>query len=67
MNKAAQDRIIPSIRKYFATQPFQICRHDLTIRELLNQKVDLVEEGPLLPFAQETANNDKLLIYERNC
>ena len=26
-----------------------------------------LEEGPLLPFAQETANNDKILIYERNC
>ena len=35
--------------------------------QLLNQKVDLVEEGSLLPFAQETANNDKILIYERNC
>ena len=27
--------------------------------QLLNQQVDLVEEGSLLPFAQETANNNK--------
>ena len=35
------------------------------LEELLNRKVDLVEEGELLPFAQESANNDKQLIYER--
>ena len=35
------------------------------LEELLKQKVDLVEEGTLLPFAQQTANNDKVLIYER--
>lgn len=32
---------------------------------LLNVKVDLVENGTLLPFAEESANHDKLLIYER--
>ena len=37
------------------------------LEKLLNQKVDLVEEGALLPFAQETANKDKILIYERDC
>ncbi len=35
------------------------------LEELLKQKVDLVEEGTLLPFAQQTANEDKILIYER--
>lgn len=35
------------------------------LEELLKQKVDLVEEGTLLPFAQQTANNEKVLIYER--
>ena len=33
---------------------------------LLNHKVDLVEEGSLLPFAQQTAEEDKILIYERS-
>ena len=31
----------------------------------LGRSVDLVEEGTLLPFAQESANRDKQLIYER--
>ena len=35
------------------------------LEELLNRKVDLVEEGELLLFAQESANYDKRLIYER--
>ncbi|MBQ3752703.1 MAG: nucleotidyltransferase domain-containing protein [Prevotella sp.] len=29
------------------------------------RRVDLIEEGCLLPFAQESANRDKRLIYER--
>jgi predicted nucleotidyltransferase len=29
------------------------------------RRVDLIEEGCLLPFAQESANRDKQLIYER--
>ena len=37
------------------------------LENILNHKVDLVEEGSLLPFANETANKDKILIYERNC
>ena len=35
------------------------------LEELLDRKVDLVEEGELLPFAVESANYDKKLIYER--
>ena len=35
------------------------------LEELLGRKVDLVSEGTLLPFAQESAEKDKLLIYER--
>ena len=35
------------------------------LEALLNLKVDLVEEGTLLPFALQTANHDKILIYER--
>ena len=31
----------------------------------LNRKVDLVTEGSLYPYAEETANHDKKLIYER--
>ena len=35
------------------------------IEELVGRKVDLVEEGTLMPFAVESANRDKQLIYER--
>lgn len=36
------------------------------LENLLHRKVDLVEEGALLPFAERTANQDKRLIYERS-
>ena len=32
----------------------------------VNMKVDLVEEGRLLPAAEISANHDKILIYERD-
>lgn len=35
------------------------------LEQLLDRKVDLVEEGELLTFAQQSANRDKRLIYER--
>ena len=102
MNSVTQERIIPSIQKYFSTQPinkawlfgsysrgeekegsdidilvsfdkdakislFKYADIICQLETLLNQKVDLVEEGALLPFAQESANKDKILIYERGC
>ena len=39
----------------------------LGLEDLLGKKVDLITEGTLLPFAQTTADNDKILIYERAC
>lgn len=38
----------------------------MDLKELLQRDVDLVEEGTLLPFAVESANQDKILIYERS-
>ncbi len=35
------------------------------LKELLGRNVDLVEEGTLKPFALESVNRDKQLIYER--
>ncbi|MBR1882241.1 MAG: nucleotidyltransferase domain-containing protein [Muribaculaceae bacterium] len=35
------------------------------LERLLGRSVDLVTEGNLMPFAQKTANLDKILIYER--
>lgn len=35
------------------------------LEQAIQRPVDLVEEGCLLPFAEATANRDKILIYER--
>lgn len=35
------------------------------LRDTLNREVGLVQEGTLKPFAAETADKDKVLIYER--
>lgn len=35
------------------------------LHKILDKDVDLVEDGYLLPFATESANRDKVLIYER--
>lgn len=50
------------------SQPIGLFRYvtmKLDLEELLQREVDLVETSELLPFAQESANRDKLLIYER--
>ncbi len=39
----------------------------MDLKELLGREVDLVEDGSLRPYAAETANRDKKLIYERAC
>ncbi len=35
------------------------------LERLLSRKIDLIKEGTLLPFAVESANSDKKLVYER--
>lgn len=35
------------------------------LEELLHRSVDLVVDGDLLPFAEDSANRDKILVYER--
>jgi hypothetical protein len=37
------------------------------LEKMLDRSVDIVENGTLLPFAVESANRDKKLIYEREC
>lgn len=37
----------------------------LGLEDILHRKVDMVEFGRLLPFAQESVARDKLLVYER--
>ena len=38
----------------------------LDLEDLLHKKVDLVQEGTLYDFAQESVEQDKILVYERN-
>ncbi|MCM1337560.1 MAG: nucleotidyltransferase domain-containing protein [Candidatus Amulumruptor caecigallinarius] len=42
-----------------------ICGMMTDLEDLLGKKVDLVENGRLKDFAVRSANNDKILIYER--
>ena len=42
-----------------------ICRMMNELGEHLGRKVDMVEEGRLLPFAIPSVEKDKILIYER--
>ena len=35
------------------------------LEDMLNKDVDLVTEGSLMPYAEKSANHDKILIYER--
>jgi len=35
------------------------------LKALTNKNIDLVEDGQLKPFAKGSAENDKILIYER--
>ena len=37
----------------------------LTLEKELGKKIDLVQEGSMLPFVAATADEDKILIYER--
>lgn len=46
---------------------FTIIRIQQQLEQILGRNVDLVEDGTLMPFAVQSANNDKILIYERGC
>ena len=45
---------------------FQYVTMKLELQDLLHHEVDLVEQDELMPFARQSANRDKLLIYERS-
>ena len=42
-----------------------ISRIMVELSKALGIQVDLVEDGRLLPFAAESANRDRILVYER--
>ena len=37
----------------------------VNLKKILQKEIDLVEKGTLLPFAAESAEKDKVLVYER--
>ncbi len=44
---------------------FTIVRIKQQLEQIVGREVDLVEDGTLMPFAVESANHDKILIYEK--
>jgi len=44
---------------------FTIIRIKQQLEQIVGREVDLVEDGTLMPFAVESANHDKILIYEK--
>lgn len=44
---------------------YAIAKMMCALEKLIDRTVDIVEYGRLLPFAQESAERDKILIYER--
>lgn len=54
--------------QYDRTHPIgllKIAGMKVDLEDLLNCEVDLVEDGTLRPWAQDSVNRDKKLIYER--
>ena len=55
--------IVPDRSQHFSL--FTLCGISEDLKELLGRDVDLITEGGLLPFARESADRDKILIYEK--
>lgn len=59
------DILVEYDRRHIRISLMRIAGIMLGLEDLLHRKVDMVEADCLLPFARESANHDKLLIYER--
>ena len=55
--------ILPDKSQHFSLFTLSGMYEDL--KELLGCEVDLITDGGLMPFARESVNHDKILIYER--
>ncbi|MBO7045470.1 MAG: nucleotidyltransferase domain-containing protein [Prevotella sp.] len=55
--------ILPDKSQHFSLFTLSGIYEDL--KDLLGIEVDLITEGGLMPFARESADRDKILIYER--
>lgn len=65
-SKSDVDILVQYDRKNYRVGLFTIVSIKQQLQDVLGCEVDLVEEGSLMPFAVESANRDKILIYERN-
>ena len=64
-----EDSDVDVLVKFDRSMPiglFAYVRMHRELEEKLGRKVDLVEEGTLRPAAQQTANRDLKVIYERS-
>lgn len=59
------DILVEYDRKKQRVGLFTIIRIQQQLQQIVGRKVDLVEEGTLMDFARQSANKDKILIYER--
>jgi len=67
-NTASENSDIDILVVFDEKAKVSLLRHiqmSLELEDLLGMAVDLVTEGTLLPFAEESANRDKILVYER--
>jgi hypothetical protein len=55
--------ILPDKSQHFSLFTLSGMYEDL--KDLLGCEVDLITDGGLMPFARESADRDKILIYER--
>ena len=55
--------ILPDKSQHFSLFTLSGMYEDL--KNLLGRDIDLITDGGLRPFARETADRDKILIYER--
>ena len=55
--------ILPDKSQHFSLFTLSEIYEDL--KDLLGREVDLITDGGLMPFARESADRDKILIYER--
>ena len=69
LGEEREDSDVDVLVKFDRSMPIGLFAYVRMHRELekkLGRKVDLVEEGTLRPVAQQTANRDLKVIYERS-
>lgn len=66
-NDSDVDFLVQYDRRNFHVGLFTMVKIKQELQRIIGRDVDLVEVGTLMPFAVESAEADKILIYEREC